>query len=550
VTTTFQRNSNDLLQEMDPEQIKRDLAQQNIIIWTDAHIRTEKGVKMEYHNRPYLPQIMEDFSDHIVVTKSAQVGLTQTSIVKSLFVADTGHRTIIYTFPTKGDVMEFSKARFGAIIADSAYLSTRVQDTNSAELKKVGDSHIYFKGTFTERQGLSVPSDVNVHDELDFSDPNVRDVYSSRLDVSDLAWEWDFSTPTIPNYGIDALWQKSDKHVWRVICRGCGKDQQISFFKNIFRKKGHPYYWGCRKCEKTIDRSVGRWEAKYPKRHIRGYYVPQSICGVIKAGKLKKVYKDAPNKPLGMKKFFNYNLGKPYESGDTSLTRKLILDRVVPGTVEQGKIFFGVDQGDVLHLEITKEIDGRRIVVGLHKLHSFKELEDMLKYWKPSICAIDALPNHQNALDLAKVYPNVIVVYYDTGMKTRSLDKDTWTDDLKKSKVSVPRTEAMDHTASLWQRGLVSIEHHIGLTSIEEFAVHMSNIKRDIVDDARTGQQKPIWKAVGPDHYRHADIYNWIAQQIASNSRSSEMATSGHNTSEVGFAGAVGKNLFDDKEIW
>ena len=83
------------------------------------------------------------------------------------------------------------------------------------------------EGPWTNRQALSVPSHLNIHDELDFSDPEVRETYSSRLDAAEFewqgepqfGWEWDFSTPTLPKYGISALYDISDQHQWWVRCQ-------------------------------------------------------------------------------------------------------------------------------------------------------------------------------------------------------------------------------------------------------------------------------------------------------------------------------------------
>ena len=64
-------------------------------------------------------------------------------------------------------------------------------------------------------------------------------------------------------------------------------------------------------------------------------------------GRLKK-------KTNGIKTFHNFNLGETYESGENRITKSMILDKVVPGTVDTGKIAIGADQGDILHVEVCK----------------------------------------------------------------------------------------------------------------------------------------------------------------------------------------------------
>ena len=40
----------------------------------------------------------------------------------------------------------------------------------------------------------------------------------------------------------------------------------------------------------------------------------------------------------------------------------MIKDRVVSGTKEKGKIAIGADQGDILHVVVTKLTDKRRVI--------------------------------------------------------------------------------------------------------------------------------------------------------------------------------------------
>jgi len=537
-----------LMEKAPKHNVLRNLERMDPVIWQKNNIRTEKGEPLEFINRRYLVQPMSDFSPHLVFKKGAQVGVTQLSIGKVLFVSDTSEMTTIYTFPTRTDVTKFSKARFSGIVRESPYLRSRIKNYDNASFKQVGDSIIYFEGTWTERSAISVPSDLNVHDELDFSKPGVRDVYSARLSVSSKAWEWDFSTPTLPKYGIDALWRQSDKHVWRVRCDNCKKRQQVDFFKNIEIRKNRGgndrYYFGCRRCHKVLDRSKGRWESLKPNKDIRGYYIPQTICGAIPAAWIMKEYNRLRNKPNGMKTFNNFNLGKAYESGQDLITKSLIMNRVVAGTNDQGKICIGVDQGDILHVVVSKLTDKRRIIF-IGTLGDFGELEQLVNHYAsthPVICVLDGMPNHRPAVDLSKKLPQLFCCYYGSGTLEKGLaDKKK----LQEKEVHVPRTDSLDSTAAVWTSGDSVIENYINPTTINEFAEQMSNMKRDVIDDPRTGEQKPIWVNTGPDHYRHADLYNWLASQMWSGRFSDELVIS---EPEVDLS--LGENIFSEAETW
>ena len=177
-----------------------ELQHRSPIIWVVRNVYTEKGEQMDFHDRPYLVDIYKDFTRNIVVKKGSQIGLTQLSIAKSLYLADTRPMTIIYTFPTATDVSVFSRTRFKTIMSNSQYLTNRIRDSDSAGVKTLGESTILFKGAHKETQGISIPSDLNIHDELDFSDQAVIDVFASRLPASKYKWTWFFSTPTLPKF--------------------------------------------------------------------------------------------------------------------------------------------------------------------------------------------------------------------------------------------------------------------------------------------------------------------------------------------------------------
>ena len=519
------------------------------IIWVVRNIMTEKAEPMSFKDRPYLVDIYKDFSPHIIVKKGAQIGLTQLSISKLLYVSDTRNMTSIYTFPTASDVSDFSKSRFKTIISNSKYLTSRLHNYDSQGYREIGHSKIYFRGTKSERQAISIPSDLNVHDELDFSDPDVRDVFSSRLSVSKYKWEWDFSTPTIPDFGIDVLWKESDKHVWVMKCERCNLRQTIDYFKNLRRRKKvggeKRWYFGCRRCDKRLDRRKGEWVSLNPKADIRGYNVPQSICPVISAGYMVSEYKKA-ERTGRMKKFFNFNLGKTYESGSNTLTRKIIRSKIVPSTMEKGTaICIGADQGDTLNVVVSKITEQRRYT-WIGKLSSIPELKDMIDHYTRTnltVCVLDAMPNHNEAVRYAESMNNLILCYYnDKG----GLDKESLESDVDDKEIHVARTDLLDHTAHLWKTGEVLIEqNNIPPEDINEFIEQMLNMKRDMEEDKRSGGERAVWKRTGADHYRHADAYNWLAMQLVTNQMSDELVTDEHVWDDY-----AAENLFSEAQVW
>src|SRR6267142_1259349 len=240
--------------------------------------------------------------------------MTQTTTAKMLFFCLHYKITGIYTMPTQQLVERYSTSRFNRIIGRNPEVQSKIY-VNNAGFKQIGESQFYFSGTFNETQAISTPSDVNSHDELDFSKDDVLDLYPERLAHSPYAFQWLFSTPTIEEFGIDAEFIKSDQRHWFIKCSGCGRWQRMRFdipryadkhnIREIHKWGRHiRWYFGCNRCDKELDRRNGEWVVKKGANghFAHGYHIPQTIVPVIDAETLKDKYKDAERKK-NLKKF-------------------------------------------------------------------------------------------------------------------------------------------------------------------------------------------------------------------------------------------------------
>jgi phage terminase large subunit GpA-like protein len=71
--------------------------------------------------------------------KAAQLGLTSKAMLRCCYAARYfGYRGILYLFPSKSDVSEFSKARISPLVEDNPEtIGQWVQETDSVNLKKI-----------------------------------------------------------------------------------------------------------------------------------------------------------------------------------------------------------------------------------------------------------------------------------------------------------------------------------------------------------------------------------------------------------------------------
>ena len=66
------------------------------------------------------------------------------------------------------------KTRFDPVIADSPELRAKLDaEVDNTGLKRIGGSFLYIRGTFSKNAAISVPADILIHDEVDFSNQEV-----------------------------------------------------------------------------------------------------------------------------------------------------------------------------------------------------------------------------------------------------------------------------------------------------------------------------------------------------------------------------------------
>src|SRR3989304_3980369 len=112
--------------------------------WAVRRIRLD-GLPFRFDGHEYLRAIYDDTSPHIVLSKASQVGGTVYGILRSFHACLQG-LNVIYFFPTRSDVIEFSKSRVNPLLADNPFLARMLTDTDTAGLKRIGEAHIHLRG--------------------------------------------------------------------------------------------------------------------------------------------------------------------------------------------------------------------------------------------------------------------------------------------------------------------------------------------------------------------------------------------------------------------
>jgi len=487
------------------------------LFWTADNVKTPKGEALDWHDHQYLVDIYEDESKNIVLKKGAQIGITTFGMNKAMWMADTRTASIIYTFPTASDVSDFSRARINPMIQSSPHLS-RVFGSgtiDSVQLKQIGNSFLYLRGAWSERQAISVDSDFNIHDEIDFSKPDIIEMYKERLSHSKFKWFLAFSTPTIPEYGIDYLFNRSDKKEWFVKCPKCGEEQILKYPDSI---KGDTMEarFACVHCWGTITddaRREGVWKPTGdPRWGVSGYHISQLMAPWISATDILRREEASRIRPTsnlsGVKDFYNFCLGEAYGGENQPLNRDILLQCINNkySLEEKGRnTIMGVDQGDNLHVTIWRKESATEVrLVHSGVYHDFdKELPNLMDQYGVTICVIDALPNKHSARKFALMYPaKVWLVYYnDTQKEFVKWYKDVET---KEYRIIVNKIESLDRMADKF------VNHVMVLPRL---TVEVDMLIRHLCNWAKDKEEKPdgrivwVYKKLGADHLTMATNY-------------------------------------------
>jgi phage terminase large subunit GpA-like protein len=178
--------------------------------WVIANnIINENGQPLEFEDHFFMIDPFNDDHPDIVVKKSAQIGWSVTEIVKAIHDCAAFGVNIIHTLPTQNVIKDFVIPKVNPIVYKNACIKELLAN-DSVSLKKFGDNFIYYRGSFVEREAISITADILINDEYDRSDQRILAIYQSRLQYSKYKWIRRFSNPSIKGFGVDELYESSD----------------------------------------------------------------------------------------------------------------------------------------------------------------------------------------------------------------------------------------------------------------------------------------------------------------------------------------------------
>ncbi len=494
----------------------------DILPWVNS-IKLD-GRKFSVEGHEYQRDFLTEQARRQVFLKGAQLGVTSIAMLRTVYglINSNYPQGALYLFPSRGDAADFSRGRFSPLINDNPVIARHVQDTDAQTIKRIGKAMLYMRGArSTSKAGgfkrsatalKSVPVDRICYDEVDEMAPDMVDLASERISHSDIKEEIFLSTPTIPDYGVDKLFQQSDQRHWFIRCSKCGGETclELEFPGCLEELSDGRTIRLCQRCrDNEIHPRDGRWVAQYPElgMELVGWRISQLNSMFIDPAKILQLYLDPPNGNLT--EVMNSKLAKAHIEAENRLSASAVLSLCGPDKVassDEGPCYMGVDVGRLLHFVIGKRcwnMAGKIVHVGT--VESFEDLSKLMKEFNVAKAVVDALPETRKVREFASAHRGKVFLCYYRDHQTGGY---AWNE--KTLTVATNRTEALDASHAELAEGTVELPAES--KELQEFAQHCSNVARVLHTDPETGSSRYVYIKTGADHYRHAQSYEAMAR--------------------------------------
>ena len=501
-----------------------------------------RGKKFSFEGHEYQEEILRDPSRNIVITKSAQIGISEMSarLAVARAVLINGFSTI-YTLPSASAAQSFMKTRISPIVDSSPYLKELVSlDVDNSSVKRFGDSYVYLKGCQVDRQAISTPADMVIFDEQDNSDQDVMTLFESRIIHSPYKMTVKLSTPTIPGYGISKAFDTSKRKFNFAKCPCCSEWFYPEYYAHIKipgyagkleeitrrdfaspKFKWNDAYLSCPKCGSAVDLRLSKrnWVVENPDDAFfdSGYRVSpfDNPAAVTPADQVKaSVTFTRPQD------FVNQRLGLPMADSETALALEE-LERAIISEYPGGGFSYvmGLDMGNTCWCTVGAVFPDSSIIIvkvepiPVHRVVS--RVQELVRQFRIRMMVVDRGPLTEAVYQIQQVVRNSFAAVFVQSkgidlfkVTDREANPDKGVEDMRQ--VNIAKDSLMDLMMSMVRLGQikkVSDEHD------RAWQDHMMDNKR--IKAFKNGEMVYTWvKTAGEDHSAMALVYLIVASRI------------------------------------
>jgi hypothetical protein len=427
--------------------------------------------------RPIYAAVPEDLrAFDLVIQKSAQGGATIFSMLWTLWLALRGRFQIGYYLPTKELATDLSANRFIRLVRDNPRVHALMGDPEtphqrisvdegSASVRRIGYSIVYYsylEGIVTTE---SKPLDALVFDEVHQMSTRTIEQTQERVSASELKATVRVSTANFPGADINFYYAQSDQREFHTRC-SCPDGVVLSdqwdprlgplcIGEGNGSTPGVPRgaFYFCPACQTVIaDPQEGQFQPKNPGARTVGFHFPQMLSPKVTAAEMLGAW----DRRVDTKNFYNRKLGRPYTDPDTQPVAITHLQAAqnpdlrwgIPPRQTMPTKFMGIDQMGQTHYVVIVGRDGDRMrVLHLEVIQAsdpWRRAGQLLKEYNVRVCALEQLPNFDNAHRFAKDHDGrvFLVRYADLA------DEMVLWGDRPRDKMTVRRTE--DEARTRW----------------------------------------------------------------------------------------------------
>jgi hypothetical protein len=427
-------------------------------------------------------------------------------------------KNVLYMMPTVKQVELLAKVSFDPIIDANPFLK-KYLSTNTAYVKTFSGKSIYFTGARPDKVGgsntkdssnlRSVPCDIVLRDELDLMDEDMVVLSKQRLRDSDLKLEANFASPTYPNYGIDACYQRSNQNKWQIKCRSCGKHTcLVESFPDSIQMIDGVWKRACVHCGKEIFVLDGTWVPDYPDREEAGYWISGLMspkCDL--QADMERYYQSEGS---ARAEFMRSVLGIATVEADHQLSETDITGLCVPGELMRmsthTETVMGVDIGDPMWCVVgLRTGDDTYQILYASPVNTFDELHDIADRMNVKMCVMDAMPDIHASRSFQKAEPYTVYRCHYSEQMPGSPNFDG-----KSGTVKCNRNEWCDRVYDVFSNRKMRLPRMS--SEIKRYAEQMTHTAKTLIKNPDTGIAKPRWIKLGSDdHYFHATLYFLLA---------------------------------------
>jgi hypothetical protein len=373
------------------------------------------------------------------------------------------------------------------------------------QMRSIGPGVIYLAGSEQSTQYAGVDADLVVLDEFDQMKDEVLPQAIGRLRSSKLNWLRIASTPTIPEYGINALLQESDELHYHLQCSGCGQWIDPKFPENVDFERGSVVCG----CGTRLDADgPGIWRPTRPHQTaIRGYQVNRLVLPNPPIQEMKLAATGTV--PMSRESFWRQDLGIPFVGEYARLTAAELdacRHGVLPPLPPECYVM-GVDVG---HKQFQVVVRGYYqghwyLYEAARVFDDWEDLDVYFQRYRIEWCVVDLNPDQRGARRFQQRHYGQVwcCLYRDAGLSHDWSYDDDWT-------IKAVRTLALDELFDAFRRGKYRLPGNARELLGGDYYAHLQALVR-VIEPDEFGQLVPRYKHTRPDDFAHAECYAALA---------------------------------------